>query len=247
MDENTPPANPHDFLVFEQRPSDSPFVHTVWRSHSERAGTFTSVAASHCGIVFSRCAGKVRVTLRGPETRATAADCPADGEWFGITLAVGAFFPAYPAERLRDRNDVDLPEVTSRTFWMLGEAWPYPDFENAETFVARLIQAGLIRRDPSVAAALRGELKDVSQRTTQRHFLQATGVTYGTYRQIERARHALELLRQGASVLDATHHAGYFDQAHLTRSLRSFAGDTPARVRQRRRQLSLLYKTPYTR
>jgi hypothetical protein len=34
------------FLHFDDRPSDSPFVEKVWRSHSERAGGFVSVAAS---------------------------------------------------------------------------------------------------------------------------------------------------------------------------------------------------------
>jgi len=34
------------------------------------------------------------------------------------------------------------------------------------------------------------------------------------------ARHATNLLSDGASILDAVHEAGYFDQAHLTRSLK---------------------------
>ena len=40
----------NDFLIFDDRPSDSPFVERVWRSHSTRAGSFLSVAASYCGI-----------------------------------------------------------------------------------------------------------------------------------------------------------------------------------------------------
>ena len=45
------------------------------------------------------------------------------------------------------------------------------------------------------------------------------------------------------SILETVHHAGYFDQAHLTRSLRRLIGETPARLRKRARQLSFLYKT----
>jgi hypothetical protein len=37
-------------------------------------------------------------------------------------------------------------------------------------------------------------------------------------------------LTQGVSILDTVHEAGYFDQAHLTRSLRHFIGQTPARI-----------------
>ena len=232
-----------DFLVFEDRESDSPFVERIWRSYSTRAGSFLSVAASHCGIVFSRHAGRVRVTLRGPETKATIADCPADGEWLGIRFGLGTFLPHYPAGVLRDRQDVDLPSASSRKFWLLGRAWEYPDFDNAESFVARLVEAGIITRDPAVGAALGGEPTALSRRSVQRHFLHATGMTHDTYRQIERARRALELLRRGAPIQDAVHGAGYFDQAHLTRSLRRFSGETPARIRRREHQLSLLYKT----
>lgn len=233
----------NDFLVFDGRPSDSPFVERVWRSYSIRAGTFLSVAASKCGIVFSRHREKLRVTLRGPETKATFAECPEDGEWFGIVFAMGTYFPEYPAAMLMNRHDLDLPQVTSRRFWLLGRSWEVPDFNNAENFVAQLMRSGVITHDPSVSLILRGEGINLSRRTTQRHFLHATGMTYDKYRQIERARYALSLLRQGASVVDAAYQAGYFDQAHLTRSLRRFAGDTPARIRRSERQLSLLYKT----
>lgn len=235
--------NSNDFICFDDRPSDSPFVERIWRSHSVRAGTFLSVAASTCGIVFSRHKGTMKVTLRGPETKATVAECPADGEWLGITFAMGTFFPRYPAAKLRDRHDLDLPVTTSRTFRLLGSAWELPAFDNAESFVARLVRAGVITHDPYVSETLRGEGNGLSRRTAQRHFLQATGMTCNTYRLIERARYALSLLRQGASVVDAAYRAGYFDQAHLTRSLRCFAGDTPARIRKGDRQLSLLYKT----
>lgn len=37
--------------------------------------------------------------------------------------------------------------------------------------------------------------------------------------------------------------AGYFDQAHLTRSLKYRMGQTPAEIARAREQLSFLYKT----
>jgi methylphosphotriester-DNA--protein-cysteine methyltransferase len=83
----------------------------------------------------------------------------------------------------------------------------------------------------------------MSLRTGQRHFLQATGLTHRAVRQIERARHATNLLKQGVSILDTVHEAGYFDQAHLTRSLKHFVGETPREIGQAGTQLSFLYKT----
>jgi AraC-like DNA-binding protein len=236
-------VNASTFLVFEQRASDSPFVEQVWRSHSTRAGSFLSLAASHCGLVVTRLEGTVRVTLRGPETKATIADCPAGGEWLGIQFALGTFFPRYPAAMLRDRRDADLPGATSRTFWLHGSAWESPSFENAEVLVARLAKAGVIARDPAVGAALCGDMAALSRRSVQRHFLHATGMTHRAVRQIERARLATRLLTQGISIQEVVHRAGYFDQAHLTRALKRLVGETPAQVRRQEQQLSLLYKT----
>lgn len=236
----------NDFLVFEDRPSDCSLVERIWRSHSTRAGTFLSVAASHCGMVITRHRGNVRVTLRGPETKATLADCPAEGEWLGILFTVGTFLRDHPAATLRDRQDLDLPAATCRKFWLSGTAWEYPNFENAESFVIGLMRAGVIARDPAVSAALNSEPQGMSPRSVQRHYLQSTGMTQSAYRQIERARLAANLLQQGTSIEDAIAAAGYFDQAHLTRSLRRLIGTTPARLRQQERQLSLLYKTTPT-
>jgi AraC-like DNA-binding protein len=231
------------FIVFEDRPSDSPFVEKIWRCHSERGGSFLSVAASHFEMAVTRHRGKVFLTLRGPETKATTIDCPAEGEWLGIRFKLGTFMPRFLPGSLRDQNDVTLPGATSRSFWLNSSAWQYPDFDNAETFIKRLAKAGLISRDPAVDAALQGQPRALSVRTTQRHFLRATGITYATFRQIERARHATNLLREGVSILDAVDLAGYFDQAHLTRSLRYLIGQTPTKIIRGEKQLSFLYKT----
>jgi AraC-like DNA-binding protein len=60
--------------------------------------------------------------------------------------------------------------------------------------------------------------------------VQATGLTYGTIVQIERAREAVTVLKRGASIADAIYQVGYYDQPHLTRSLKRFVGKTPAQI-----------------
>jgi AraC-like DNA-binding protein len=230
-------------IAFDDRPSDSPFVARVWRSHSERAGTFFSMAACNCGIVVTRVAGRTSLTVRGPETRATTADCPADGEWMGIQFELGTFMPLLPAGALRDRNDATLGEASSRSFFLDGSTWEYPSFDNAETFVRRLVNAGLIVADPYVQDVLHDQSRRRSRRTEQRRVLRATGMTHGSIRQIERARHATCLLRNGAGITDVAYDLGYFDQAHLTRSLKRFVGQTPAQILRGEQQLSLLYNT----
>jgi AraC-like DNA-binding protein len=231
------------FLNFEARLSDSPFVERVWRSHSERGGPFVSIAAANFEMAVSRLAGRTFLTLRGPETKATTIVCPPGGEWLGIRFRLGTFMPRLPPEQLRDHNDVTLPDASSRSFWLDGSVWEYPDFDNAEDFVARLVREGIITREPAVDAVVRDEQPARSLRTAQRHFLRATGLTHRTVQQIERARHATNLLREGISILDTVHDAGYFDQAHLTRSLKHLIGQTPGEIGRGRTQLSFLYKT----
>ena len=234
-----------DFIC-EERPSESPLVEKIWRFHSAAtAVSFISMAEIHCGMVVTRCRGKTTLTVRGPETRATPAHCPADAEFLGIMLKFGAFMRDLPATRVMDRRDVNLPDATSQSFWLNGSAFPYPSYENADAFVGRLVRDGLVVYDPLSDGVLKGRPAETSLRTVQRGFVRTTGLGCTTVRQIERARRAVALLKQGGSILDAVHETGYFDQPHLTRSLKHFIGLTPAQVIDAARPvpLSFLYKT----
>ena len=231
------------FLVIEERLSELRCVERVWTAHNERAGEFLSVAAANCELVVSRYRDQTFLTVRGPETRMTTIDCPAEGEWLGIRFKLGTFLPEFPPTSLSDRRDVTLPDASTRSFWLNGSAWEYPTFENADTFVARLFKKGIVVRDRIVEGTVRGELDAVSLRSAQRHFLRATGITHAAFRTIERARYATNLLREGTSIADVVHLAGYFDQPHLTRSLKYLIGQTPAEIARGTRQLSFLYKT----
>ena len=182
-------------------------------------------------MVVTRYRGKTTFTVRGPETKATPLHYQRTGvEWLGIRFKLGTFLPHFPPGHLLDRRDVNLPEATSQSFWLQGSAWEFPTFENADTFVERLVREGLLVRDPVVQAVLEGQPQELSVRAVQYRFLEATGLTHRTVQQIERARHALTLLQQGASIPDTVYQAGYFDQPHLTRALKRFAGQTPAQI-----------------
>ncbi len=202
-----------------------------------------STAQSHLEIAVTRLRGRTFVTLRGPETTATPAECPAEGEWLGIRFKLGTFMPKLPPGKLSDRRDVTLPDAATRAFWLNGSAWEYPDFENVDTFVTRLAREGIIARDFAVGAMLERQHPNWPIRSAQRHFVRATGITHRTLRQIERARYATMLLKQGLSILDTVDAAGYFDQPHLTRSLTTLIGSTPAEISRGTHQLSFLYKT----
>jgi Helix-turn-helix domain len=232
-------------FTFDERPSDSPYVERIWCAQSERAGDFLSVAASHWEMVVSKYRGQTIMTVRGPETKVTPMHVNLVGsEFYGIIFKYGVFMPHLPVGDLVD-GDVDLPDASSKSFWLNGAAWQFPNYENADTFVRRLVRGGILVCDPIVDSALRGEPLELSTRSVQRRFVQATGLTQGSIRKIERARQATILLGQGLSILDTVERVGYSDQAHLSRALKYLIGKTPTQIinKSEPEQMSLLFKT----
>ncbi|MFN8421544.1 MAG: AraC family transcriptional regulator [Anaerolineae bacterium] len=180
---------------------------------------------------MTRYQGKTTLTVRGPETKATTLDYQLLGaEYLGITFKLGTFMPQLPPANLRDWGNVDLPEASRRSFWLHGSAWQFPNYENVDTFIARLIREQLLVTDPLVDEVLRGRSQVLSVRSVQYRFLKATGLTNKIIYQITRARQAYALLAQGSTILDTVFEAGYADQPHLTRSLKRFFGQTPAQI-----------------
>jgi hypothetical protein len=163
-------------FVLEERRSDSALVETVWRTHSERAGTFTSVAVARWEMVVTKLRGKTTLAVRGPETRASSAPIPPDGEFFGIVFRHGAFLRRLPGSELVD-DARDLSR-TARSFELGGASWQFPTFDDADTFVARLVKKAELVFDPVVADALRDDVRRASKlsaRSLRRRCLQATG------------------------------------------------------------------------
>jgi AraC-like DNA-binding protein len=174
--------------------------------------------------------GKTSLTIRGPETRASNAASPAGVEFFGITFKLGTYMPHLPIKKLLDRNDMSLPDAGSQSFWLHGSSWQFPTVENADTFVHKLVREGLVQYDPVIRDAVNGQQVGLSPRALQYRFLHATGLTHSTIQQINRAQQAISLLRQGKTIADVVFETGYFDQPHLTRALKRFAGQTPLQI-----------------
>jgi hypothetical protein len=231
-------------LEIESRPSDSPYIERVWRSSSSGVSRMTSVAAAHWDLVFWQHRGRFRVAVMGPESKASPAPVPEDATFFGIVFSLGTSLAHLSVGRLVD-SAAEIPGATRRSFWLNGSAWRMPDYDNAENFVRRMAREGVLVRDPVVTAALDGPRPDLSERTLQRRFAEATGLTRGAIRQIGRARQAAVLITEGLPAHDVVDRLGYFDQPHLARSLTRYVGRTATQLRDRDRPepLSLLYKT----
>lgn len=214
----------------EVKSSDSSFVHSIWHAQSEGTGTFISPAAIHWDMLLMSYRGKITFSVQGPETKATCASLPTDAEWLGITFKLGTFMPDLLPIHLLDRHDVHQSETTGKSFWLSGSTWELPTYENADTFVNHLVRAGLLVRDPLVDEVMQDDLLDLSVRALQYRFRRATGLTHKTVQQIQRARQAATLLEQGCPILDTVSQLDYFDQSHLTNSLRRYIGQTPAQI-----------------
>jgi AraC-like DNA-binding protein len=213
----------------DTRPSDSPFVEAVYRARSVGGGSFTSTAESHWEMVITRQRGQSTLSIRGPETKASPAPIPEDAEFLGIIFRHGMFMPVLPGSKLVN-EEVHLLGSGRNSFQLFGDIWEFPNFENVDTFVKRLLRKELLSHDPVVNDVLRGRTQDLSLRSIQRRFLHVTGLTYKAIQQIERAHQAVELLQSGVPILDATYQTGFFDQAHLTRSLKRLYGQTPGEI-----------------
>lgn len=241
-----------DIPGLDHRPSDSPYVERVYQvtedgdSGAPPPERMVSVANSNWELIAWTADGVTNVSVRGPETRPTVVPIGgAMGAAFGVIFRHGAYLRNLPVGSLVDTS-VMSPHATSRTFVLDGDEWEIPGYENAETFVDRLVRAGLLVRDPLVADVLAGDTPLlVTPRSVQRRVNAATGLTQGAIRQIERARQAAMLLRQGVAAADVVHLVGYHDQPHLARSMARFVGRKATQLQKPAADevMSLLYKT----
>lgn len=216
-------------LLVEERSSDSPYIEAVMHGHTIGAGSTIRPAESHWHMVFIREHGNFHPLVVGALTSSGVVSWDEGAEILWIKFKLGAFMPHLPVKEFVD-TETRLPGAADQAFWLKSAAWSLPSFDNVETFVNRLVREEILVRDPLVNAVLQDQPHDMAARTLRHRFLRATGLTQCHIQQFERAQRAAELLRQGLPILDTVYELGYFDQPHLTRSLKQFIGHTPAQI-----------------
>ena len=218
-------------LFYEERLSDSPYVERITHGWTVSDGSAIRPAEIHWHMVLVRENGNTHPLIVGPWMMSGEARWGEGAEILWIKFKLGTFMPHLPTRKFLDREIV-MPEAARQSFWLNSSTWQFPSFENVETFVDWLVRDEVLVRDPVVSAALQDQLQpeSVPARTLRHRFVHATGVTQSHIRQMKRAQQAAALLEQGVSILDTVCEAGYFDQPHLTRSLKQFIGYTPAQI-----------------
>ena len=216
-------------LIYEERISDSPYIEKVTRGWTASDGSTIRPAEINWHLVFTRVNGTIYPLVVGPLAAAGIASWGVGAEILWLKFKLGVFMPHLPTKDLLDSETI-LPDASSRSFWLKSSTWQFPDYDNVEAFVDNLVHEEVLVSDPLVKAVLEGQSPEMSSRTVRHRFLRATGVTQSHIYQFERAQRAATLLQAGASILDTVYAAGYFDQPHLTRSLKQFLGYTPAQI-----------------
>jgi AraC-like DNA-binding protein len=179
--------------------------------------------------------------VAGPDTAPHPYRPPGPSERTGLRFLPGVL-PALlgtPAEALRDER-VPLELLTAGP---ARQATARLTDGAAVGPVLALLAAGLPGEPPDAgvrAAARRlargataAETADAlgwTTRTLHRRSLAAFGYGPAVLRRVLRFRRALALLRAGVAPADVAARAGYADQPHLSRDVRAFAGDSPARL-----------------
>ena len=218
-----------------QREADSPFVEQVTEvAYEEQTREWATPDGRWDIVVFKR-RGVTTVLQTGAILRPVLLENAPGDTFLAISFKPGVFAPRTPGNEMIDRA-VWRPVVSARSFAMETETLEIPTFDNVEQFVQRIARRDLIVRDELVDSVVRGQPRAATARSMQRHFLSAVGMTPKQFAQIQRACHAVELLRRGMTPAAVAAEAGYADQPHLTRALKAIMGQTPGElVRMRTR------------
>jgi hypothetical protein len=170
--------------------------------------------------------GTSKVLLSGPSSKTTRVPYSAGNKNFGIQFKPGVIFTNIPVTDMVDVTKA-LPMPAEDTFVLQGIAWKLPIYENADEFLARLAEGGLLSMDPVVRDVLENKAVKMSARSIQRHFAMTIGLSPRKVRQITSARKAVGLLLQGIPLAEVAYELGYADLPHMIRMLKRFTGFTP--------------------
>jgi AraC-like DNA-binding protein len=215
--------------MHEERSSSSPHIQFVWRAHVEESGSFIDLAHDFWVLIFRTLHDETEVRLTGPVTESLPISYEAGQINWGIVFKAHVFIRDLPKKDMLNKSTT-LPIVDKKSFRLGRHVIQLPTFDTAEEFVDGLVRRGILNANIEIAEALQVAAPPMSVRTLQRHHKRTTGLTQSQSQQVARARKAFILLQEGKSIVDAAFEAGYADQAHMTRSMKLLAGQTPGQI-----------------
>jgi len=221
--------------VRQRRQSDSKLIAEIRRVSYESPDGMTTIQPDVTvpdglwDLVVMRRRGAVAVLQTGLITKPVVLPYEPGDEYLAISFKPGVYMPRLPGRQMVDRG-VIRPLGAGRCFELDADTFEIPTFENAEDLVERLVRRDILCLDDVVDRVADGDPAWASERTIERRFRWALGLTPSQLAQIRRARAAVSKLQDGAAPADVAADLGYADQPHLTRSLRRFMGRTPGEI-----------------
>jgi hypothetical protein len=214
----------------KRRESDNPYIDTIWQSEAVADGTYlVTPDGSWDLITAAKPDGTLTAFITGQATKPTRLPYKKGEKSVVISFAAGAYLPYLKRAPLRDEF-IMLPVVGGQGFRLAEKTFPLPTFQNAEALVENMVRSGVLKNDGVVDGVLQGSPKAASNRTVQRHFKATTGLTRKQLEEIRRAQQAVRLLKAGQDSATTAAEAGYYDQPHLTKSLKRLMDSPPSNV-----------------
>lgn len=215
--------------MYEEHHPDSPVLECVWQALATRDERYLVPAVEYWDLWFTRAQnGETRAGLAGPTIGHRWIRSAIGEHSWGVQLKAHVVLPGV-SKRLLLGGEAELV-VEAGHVTLSGHAVPFPEFADLEAFTARLLAVDVLRCDDDVRRMLSGDDTGYSERHQQRRVRAATGLTRKQIEQLSRARAAFAQLLQGVPPSECAARFGFSDQAHLSRALRAFHGQTPAQV-----------------
>lgn len=215
--------------MYEEHHPDSPVLECVWQAQATRDERYLVPAVEFWDLWFVRqSGGELLAGLSGPTLGHRWIRSTIGEHSWGVQLKAHVSLPGVSKQLLlggEQQLGVEAGHVT-----LAQHAVPLPEFTDLEAFTDRLLELDVLRCDDDVRRMLSDDDAGYSERHRQRRVRAATGLTRKQIEQLSRAREAYALLMQGVPPIECAARCGFADQAHLTRSLRAFHGQTPAQV-----------------
>jgi AraC-like DNA-binding protein len=215
--------------MYEEHRPDSPVLACVWQARATKDERYLVPAAECWDVWFARePGGELLAGLSGPTVGHRWIRSTVGEHSWGVQLQAHVVLPGVSKQLLLGGEQQLVVEAGH--VMLAQHAVPFPEFEDLESFADRLLELDVLRCDDDVRRMLTGDDVGYSERHRQRRVRATTGLTRKQIDQLSRAREAFALLLQGVPPIECAARCGFADQAHLTRSLRAFHGQTPARV-----------------
>ncbi|WP_156759779.1 AraC family transcriptional regulator [Microbacterium karelineae] len=215
--------------MYEEHHPDSPIVECVWQARAMKDERYLVAAVEYWDLWFARQAsGELITGLSGPALGHRWIRSTIGEHSWGVQLRPHVVLPGVSKEMLRGGER--RLEVHEGNIALGQQVVRFPEFEELDDFVERLLALDVLRCDDDVRRMLSGDGTAYSERHRQRRVRAVTGLTRKQIEQLSRARDAFALLLQGVPPIECAARCGFADQAHLTRALKAFHGQTPARV-----------------